>query len=108
MFLFIRQIWTTVIDGIYEFGAVRDIIHVSSDKVWFANHMFYYICTIVAFAALVAAMSRLPDDQPREIDDTQQADPIPRLAEPVEHWKRDSLRDHSQDPIWVGPEERDG
>ncbi|KAL8711133.1 MAG: hypothetical protein Q9225_007170 [Loekoesia sp. 1 TL-2023] len=104
--LFIRQIWNTTIDGTYNLSVPVSIYHIESEKVWLANQLFYYVCTIVAYAALVAIIRRLQGESVAA-EDIYQVNPIPSLATPQASWKGESLRDHSQDPIYNGPKVRD-
>ncbi|KAI4120292.1 MAG: hypothetical protein LQ338_007116, partial [Usnochroma carphineum] len=98
--LFIRQILHTVIDGIFNIGSAEALRH-HLRQVLFANNMFYYICTIIVYAVLVAVMGRLREDS-REVG-KHEADSVPRLSAPEPSWERSSLRNHSQDPIRNGP-----
>ncbi|KAL8944132.1 MAG: hypothetical protein Q9216_000637 [Gyalolechia sp. 2 TL-2023] len=111
--LFIRQIWLTVMDAINNSNNYTLQYEVQRNSVGLARQMFYYLCTVVVYAALVASMkyTQPQREEPGAIThDVHRAvaEPIPYLPAPPEpSWKRDSLRDHSQDPIYVGPEVRD-
>ncbi|KAI4172370.1 MAG: hypothetical protein LQ343_003629 [Gyalolechia ehrenbergii] len=112
IFLFIRQIWATVIDGIYNFDNNTLIYEVQREEIRLARQMFYYLCTVIVYAALVASMQhlQLQAEESAVTEDVHQAiaEPIPYLPVPPEpSRKRDSFRDHSQDPIYIGPEVRD-
>lgn len=106
--LFIRQMWITVLDGLYNLGTEDADFRVESDRLAFANSMFYYVCTILAYAALVAAMFGLQTGSSSENGENgqagHQAGHISSLVAPVPSWNRESLRDDSQDPIYNGPE----
>ncbi|KAL8824880.1 MAG: hypothetical protein Q9170_008008 [Blastenia crenularia] len=110
--LSIRQIWLLVIDGVYYLDAGSRYYRYESEQVAFAQQMFYYFCTVIAYATLVAAMSHLQsesavvDHDDNEKDDIfhRPADTIPHLVVPEPSSKRESFRDHSQDPIWVEPQ----
>ncbi|KAL8950578.1 MAG: hypothetical protein Q9222_003387 [Ikaeria aurantiellina] len=124
--LFVRSIWSTVIDGIYNLGIHTVYIpRTLSEQLLLANQLFYYFCTIIAFAALASAMplldaeSRKVQDEINENLDRGGVSEIPRLAAPVagggllagqqrEQWDRESGRDHSQDPIFNGAPEMRG
>ncbi|KAL8919050.1 MAG: hypothetical protein Q9208_007016 [Pyrenodesmia sp. 3 TL-2023] len=102
--LFIRQMWITVLDGHYNLGTVESDYRVEGEDLAFANSMFYYVCTVLVYAALVAAMSGLQMGSGSESGETGNHDGhIPSLAAPEPSLKRESVRDHSQDPIYNGP-----
>ncbi|KAL8706680.1 MAG: hypothetical protein Q9201_000314 [Fulgogasparrea decipioides] len=108
--LLIRQIWITAIDLNNNFN-----IYYKTRRrhLWFANNMFYYICTIAIYAALafvIKHLVELEDDNDltgdeHEVRSVVQST-IPRAAAGglESGWKRDSMRDHAQDPIYNGPE----
>lgn len=99
--LFAREIWQSVIDGILALGTVEERYRALTIKTAFADQMFYYICTIIAYAALAVAMGSMQAG-PTEANQSR-ADDKPQLAASEPSWRRTSMRAHSQDPIYNGP-----
>lgn len=119
--LIVRQVWTIVIDCIINSNNSDAIYGTQRIPVRFARQTFYDLCTILAFASLFANMRRMhpqqgTPDMPLETINRPgaaklsppAAEPIPFLPVPAEpHWKRNSYKDRSQDPIYCGPEVTD-
>ncbi|KAL9018863.1 MAG: hypothetical protein Q9185_003834 [Variospora sp. 1 TL-2023] len=96
--LFARHMWITVTDGLYALGAEDDgYERTRSTQVLFARQMFYYVCTVIAYAALVAVGSRLGPPRENMIEEN-----IPRPAAPEPSPKRESFRDRPEDLVYNG------
>ncbi|KAL8966957.1 MAG: hypothetical protein Q9197_005694 [Variospora fuerteventurae] len=96
--LFARHMWITVTDGLYTLGAEDDRSErTASTQVLFARQMFYYVCTVIAYAALVAVGSRLGPPRENMIEEN-----IPRPAAPEPSPKRESFRDRPEDLVYNG------
>ncbi|KAL8686938.1 MAG: hypothetical protein Q9218_006755 [Villophora microphyllina] len=104
--LFIRSVWDIVLDGMNAFD---DYAAALNPRLVFARNIFWYICNIAIYAALAFSISRLEADDEVEAEDFQPAvveqQTVPRVTGgSVSGWDRASMRDHSQDPIYNGPE----
>ncbi|KAL8736137.1 MAG: hypothetical protein Q9181_002527 [Wetmoreana brouardii] len=100
--LLIRQIWVTAIDLNNNFGSYHKA---ERRRVWFANNVFYYICTIAIYAALAFMIKYLVDFED-ENDLTGNEHKVGSVAAGALElgWNRNSMKDHPQDPIYGGPE----
>ncbi|KAL8663681.1 MAG: hypothetical protein Q9202_003627 [Teloschistes flavicans] len=102
--LFILSLWLIVIDGISTFDYNEGL----NRQVLFARNMFYYICTIAIFVSMAFVITRLEIDDEAQTGDFPPAvveRSTPRVAGGLEPGlDKASTRDHSQDPIYNGPE----
>ncbi|KAL9595349.1 MAG: hypothetical protein Q9219_006503 [cf. Caloplaca sp. 3 TL-2023] len=109
--LLIRALWTLVTDGLYYLTTPSSRLETQETRL--ARQIFYYVCTIAVYAILVIAASRLQADDTTSFEDMyrgmeEEEEEANKMLPPtglvvpkveVEHWKRDSGRDHAQDPI---------
>ncbi|KAI4085860.1 MAG: hypothetical protein LQ348_005339 [Seirophora lacunosa] len=102
--LFTRQIWFTVTDGLFLLSTDNSSSNRPSGALNFARQMFYYICTVIAYAALVAVGSRREAHGENTVSENGNEAGVPRVAAPEPSWKRESYSNHSQDPIHNGPQ----
>ncbi|KAI4099052.1 MAG: hypothetical protein L6R37_006157 [Teloschistes peruensis] len=104
--LFILYLWIIVINGITTF----DYYFGLTPQVLFAHNLFVQICTMAIFASFAFVMTRFQLDDEAQTDSFQPTvvqQHAPRVAGGLEPgWDRSSTRDHSQDPIYNGPELR--
>lgn len=89
--------WITVTDGLYTLGGENRYERTPSTQVLFARQMFYYVCTVIAYAALVAVGSRLGPSGENMTEEN-----IPRPAAPEPSSKRDSIKDRPEDLVYNG------
>lgn len=93
-----------MIDGISAFDYNEGL----NRQVLFARNMFYYICTIAIFVSMAFVITRLEIDDEAQTGDFPPAvveRSTPRVAGGLEPGlDKASTRDHSQDPIYNGPE----
>ncbi|KAL8959368.1 MAG: hypothetical protein Q9183_005646 [Haloplaca sp. 2 TL-2023] len=64
----------------------------------FAGFVFVVVCVITIFVGFVLVMKNNAC-----FDDGLGPTPIPQEVQGAGHWDRQSMRDHSQDPIYNGP-----
>ncbi|KAI4110388.1 MAG: hypothetical protein LQ345_007003, partial [Seirophora villosa] len=101
--LFTRQIWSTVIDGLSLLSTDNSSSNRPTAALNFARQMFYYICTVIAYAALVAVGSRREAQRESTVSENGNESGVPGVAAPEPSGKRESYSDHSQVPIYNGP-----
>ncbi|KAL8963841.1 MAG: hypothetical protein Q9183_004912 [Haloplaca sp. 2 TL-2023] len=97
--LLVVAIWNLAIDAIIYHTLTRagaDLEDVFNAI--FAGFVFVVVCIITIFVGLVLVMKMNAYS-----DDGLGPTPIPQKVQGAGHWDRQSMRDHSQDPIYNGP-----